>query len=179
MILVGMCQYRGNYLRIMDNMSDSSVKKKSKNCFTVTRTNFLLHFPLKLCCGPCGYKESEQEKLAKKHYKQLEKEIHISYILKTLRTLKMIVREKFTPQEWRRAFSKYSKLGLSSDEDTANDNELNQTPRNNIELQQLYLQPVIDYAPSGNATVKEDISVKQPLTKDKGSEMNNVFSPDE
>ena len=32
----------------------------------------------------------------------------------------MIVREKFTPKEWRRAFDKHSKLGYPSDD--SNDN---------------------------------------------------------
>ena len=46
----------------------------------------------------------------------------------------MIVQEKFTRQEWRRTFSKYSKLGLSSDENANSENEFDQKPRQKIEL---------------------------------------------
>lgn len=40
---------------------------------------------------------NEKQKLVMKHYKQLEREIHIGYLLKNLRALKKIVRENFTP----------------------------------------------------------------------------------
>ena len=56
------------------------------------------------------------EKIQANHYKQLEREIHVGHILSTLRALKMIVKEKFSHKEWRRAFEKHSKLGYPSDE---------------------------------------------------------------
>ena len=35
----------------------------------------------------------------------------------------MIVREKFTPREWRKAFAKHSQLGYPSDDDKVDDEE--------------------------------------------------------
>ena len=78
---------------------------------------------------------NEKQKLVMKHYKQLEREIHIGYLLKNLRAVKMIVRKKFTPLEWHRLFSKYSKLGYSSDENTYHDNSLNAQGLPKFELQ--------------------------------------------
>ena len=59
---------------------------------------------------------NELEKIQATHYHQLEREVHIGYILSTLRALKMIVREKFTAKEWRRVFKKHSQLGYPSDD---------------------------------------------------------------
>ena len=53
----------------------------------------------------------------------MEREVHIGYIISTLRALKMIVREKFTPREWRKAFAKHSQLGYPSDDDKVDDEE--------------------------------------------------------
>ena len=39
-------------------------------------------------------------------------------MLKTIRALKMMAREKFSSSQWRRAFAKYSKLGYPSDDDS-------------------------------------------------------------
>ena len=66
---------------------------------------------------------NELEKIEARHYRQLEREVHIGYIISTLRALKMIVREKFTPKEWRKAFAKHSQLGYPSDDDKVDDEE--------------------------------------------------------
>ena len=47
----------------------------------------------------------------------------------------MLVREKFTAKEWRRAFAKHSKLGYPSDDTPEDDNnklEMTEILRNNI-----------------------------------------------
>ena len=90
-------------------------KKKFKfECCPVFCLNLRMRCPNKLKCK-C-LKMNRMERIQANHYRQLEREVHIGYILSTLRALKMIVREKFTPKEWRRAFNKHSKLGYPSDD---------------------------------------------------------------
>ena len=52
-----------------------------------------------------------------KNYRNLEKEIHISYILKQLRVVKNIVKEGLTQDQWKRAFAKYSLISYMTSED--------------------------------------------------------------
>lgn len=49
-----------------------------------------------------------------RQYRQLEKEIQVTYILKQLRVLKTLFREKLTRTEWRQAYHKYGHLGNES-----------------------------------------------------------------
>ena len=53
------------------------------------------------------------------NFKKMEKEIHISYILKQLRVVKNLVRKRQKRDEWRRDFAKYSLISYmtSSEED--------------------------------------------------------------
>ena len=53
------------------------------------------------------------------NFRQMEKEVHISYILKQLRVVKTIVRKRLTRDEWRRDFAKYSLISYmaTSEED--------------------------------------------------------------
>ena len=57
----------------------------------------------------------------------MEKEIHISYILKQLRVVKNLVRKRLTRDEWRRDFAKYSLISYisSSEEDPGSGSENN------------------------------------------------------
>ena len=41
-------------------------------------------------------------------YRSLEKELHITYLLKQIRVLKGIVREQMTKAQWQRAIVNYS-----------------------------------------------------------------------
>ena len=55
----------------------------------------------------------------------MEKEIHISYVLKQLRVIKTLVRKRLTRDEWRRDFAKYSLISYmtSSEEDPDSSSE--------------------------------------------------------
>ena len=93
-------------------------KKCKLECCPVFCLNLRMRCPNKCKCR-C-LKMNKVERIHANHYRQLEREVHIGYILSTLRALKMIVREKFTAKEWRRAFDKHSKLGYPSDDSIEN-----------------------------------------------------------
>ena len=58
----------------------------------------------------------KKKRILAQNYNQLEKEIHVSYILKQLRVVKNVAKETMSPLEWRRAFAKYSLISyMTSD----------------------------------------------------------------
>ena len=77
---------------------------------------------------PQNVMETDVKKKGKlMNFKKMEKEIHISYILKQLRVVKNIVRKRLTRDEWRRDFAKYSLISYisSSEEDPGSGSENN------------------------------------------------------
>ena len=71
-------------------------------------------FCSKVCC--C-LRLDKKRRILNKNYKNLEKEIHISYILKQLRVVKNLAKEALTQDQWRRAFAKYSLISYMTEED--------------------------------------------------------------
>ena len=132
-IIVAIFQYRGSYLCLMDDMGEAeenyqkSINRKNtptptgtkRWCCSVFCINLKMRCPNKLKCK-C-LKMNQLERIQATHYRQLEREIHIGYILSTLRALKMMMREKFSSKEWRKAFAKHSQLGYPSDDSLEED----------------------------------------------------------
>ena len=48
------------------------------------------------------------------NYRKLEKEIHISLILKQLRVVKSLAKKNLSRSEWKQAFEKYSHIDYKS-----------------------------------------------------------------
>ena len=48
--------------------------------------------------------------LYKNNLRQLEKEIHVTYIIQTIRMLKAAMRQKYTEREWNTNFRKFKRL---------------------------------------------------------------------
>ena len=61
---------------------------------------------------------SPRERLYASKYKQMEKEIRISYIVRTLRVIKEVVKDSMTDEQWLLAFEKHSLLGENSEPDS-------------------------------------------------------------
>ena len=48
--------------------------------------------------------------LYKNNLRQLEKEIHVTYIIQTVRMLKAAMKDNFTEKEWNTKFRKFKRL---------------------------------------------------------------------
>ena len=69
-------------------------------------------------CLTCLKMNKKDRMLYKNNLRQLEKEIHVTYIIQTIRSLKAAIRSKFTKEEWSTQFRHIKRLdGHYSDED--------------------------------------------------------------
>ena len=100
--LILLLQYRGSFFAIMnDNVkTDSSNNCKEQairdtNQWQAFKLNLKFWCPTvltsKCICCRC-LKMNKRERIIARNYLKLEKEIHISYILKNMRVLKMLVK---------------------------------------------------------------------------------------
>ena len=96
------------------NAIDSATKRKGK-CCAVLRFNLMVRCPQK--CKKRCIKQNRRDIIQATKFRQLEKELHISYILKYLRVLKMLARENMSTKEWKRKYFKYSILQVSESEE--------------------------------------------------------------
>ena len=100
-----------------------------KNCFNKICPVFCINLKMR-CPRKCKCKcldVTEKQRIQINHYRQLEKEIHIGYLVKTLRALKHMTKQKFSTREWRKVFEKYSNLGYPSEDEILSDDENSKT----------------------------------------------------
>lgn len=114
---------KGNIVRRAEDINTSkdktarNLRKFQWNCCRVLCLNLRLRCPQfcsKVCC--C-LRLDKKRRILNKNYRNLEKEIHISYILKQLRVVKNLVKEGLTQDQWKRAFAKYSLISYMTSED--------------------------------------------------------------
>ena len=65
---------------------------------------------------------SKQERFLARNYNQLEKEVHVSYILRNLRTMKSYVKDQVTKEKWPKYFAQNSRLKLETSTEEEEDN---------------------------------------------------------
>lgn len=138
---VTLFQYRGSYMYLAstmlsnperpDDLTSSQItqdvtekgagymSKIQWSCFNIICFNCKFRPPRAIvnkvfkCC-----KMSSRERIYAAKYKQMEKEISISYIVRTLRVIKEVVKDSMTDEQWLIAFEKHSLLGENSENDS-------------------------------------------------------------
>ena len=97
---------------------DEDMKKRKKvrwNCFSILCFNLKFRMPtyyIKKCCRCLEMRR--KDRMIAQRYAQLERELHVVYIVKTLRVIKKLVQGNLTKDQWIKAFKAHSKLDRAS-----------------------------------------------------------------
>ena len=106
--LVMLLQYRGSYFYILTDYMKSDVVSNGQKTNNKFQTTFwrVFKYNLMLTCPTCLIKRckcirmNREQRIIAQKYLKLEKEIHVSSILKNLRALQNFTKQKFTKDGW-------------------------------------------------------------------------------
>jgi len=85
----------------------------------VTLSNIQLAFPRRFLC--CCLSMKPRDRIFVRGFTKLEKEIHVTRILKQIRVLKGIVKQGMHATQWQQAYVKYSLKSLDVNTETEED----------------------------------------------------------
>ena len=107
LVLVIAFQFFGAHNFLMAQMyrfsnSDSAKQGLSNiqwNCCLVSKLNLQRMGASKMC-----FRESKRDKLINMRFRQFQKELHLTYVLKHIRVFKALFKERMTKEKWKQSY---------------------------------------------------------------------------